>query len=437
MIEFLYSFFIRHGYVLELVLSTALFVLPFKRRNYFLLRVLGTLLVFILVSFFWNYLENSVFTPQTVPIYVPMIRYNIFFVLICVAIYFCFDRSLVASLFVGIAGFSTQHGAYKLGEMVMRSLDGLVVPEICNLLYVVTEFGVYALVYFLFGRKFKYVEKEYLENKQIIYLSIALMMYTTMFQYSNRLELGSYLVYAFYDVLCSIFTLALQYGILHSGKIQHEYKVMEHLRHLEKTQYDLSKKNVELLNIKYHDLKHMISEMGNIPYDDKYELERAISIYDTTIKTGSEVLDVILTEKSMFCDQKGVRFERIADGKLLSFMSNSDVYSLFGNAIDNAVEAVTMLNDPERRVVTLMVRETRGMVLIHIENFYDGDIEFDDGLPVTTKENKLYHGYGVKSIRNIVNKYNGDFFIRAEDGVFRLDILFPLSETAKKSNVER
>ena len=437
MIEFLYSFFIRHGYVLELVLSTALFVLPFKRRNYFLLRVLGTLLVFILVSFFWNYLENSVFTPQTVPIYVPMIRYNIFFVLICVAIYFCFDRSLVASLFVGIAGFSTQHGAYKLGEMVMRSLDGLVVPEICNLLYVVTEFGVYALVYFLFGRKFKYVEKVYLENKQIIYLSIALMMYTTMFQYSNRLELGSYLVYAFYDVLCLIFTLALQYGILHSGKIQHEYKVMEHLRHLEKTQYDLSKKNVELLNIKYHDLKHMISEMGNIPYDDKYELERAISIYDTTIKTGSEVLDVILTEKSMFCDQKGVRFERIADGKLLSFMSNSDVYSLFGNAIDNAVEAVTMLNDPERRVVTLMVRETRGMVLIHIENFYDGDIEFDDGLPVTTKENKLYHGYGVKSIRNIVNKYNGDFFIRAEDGVFRLDILFPLSETAKKSNVER
>lgn len=429
MLDLIFGFFLYHGFVIELFISCFLFVMHFPRRKLFAIRVSVTLAVFFLASFFWNYLENSLFTSETPPIYIPMIRYISCFALLVLAIYFCFDKTFGVSLFCGIAAYSTQHGAYKLGEIVLRALTGVIASEFCYLSYVLTEAVVYLAVFFAFSERIKNAEQEYLENRQVIYLSIALIMYSIMFQYSNRLEIGYYLVYAFYDVLCSVFTLVIQFAILKNGKIQHEYKVMEHLRHLEKSQYDLSKKNMELLNIKFHDLKHLISSIGDISSDEKYELERAVSIYDMTIKTGSEVLDVILAEKSLFCDQKGVRFEKIADGKLLGFMSNSDVYSLFGNAIDNAVEAVTKIKDPERRFVTLMVRETRGMLLIRIENCFDGAVEFDDGLPITTKEDKLYHGYGTKSIRNIVEKYNGDFYMRAEEGTFELNILFPLART--------
>ncbi len=429
------DFFLYHGFIFELFISSALFVCYFKRRKLFALRLLGALAVFIGISFFWNYIEYSVFTPTTTPIYVPMIKYVSNFALLVLAIYVCFDKNLTVSLFCGIAGFSTQHGTYKLAEIILRLCQGGgLAPWLCYLLYVLVEAIVYVIVFLAFSKKIRDAEEQYLQNKPIIYLAIALILYTTMFQYSNRLDMDAFIIYALYDILCSVFTLSLQFGILRSGKIQHELQVMEHLHHLEKTQYDASKKNMELLNIKFHDLKHLISTMGNVSFDDKYELERAIAIYDTTIKTGNETIDVILAEKSIFCDQIGVRFEKIVDGKLLSFMREADVYSLFGNAIDNAIEAVKNVADVERRVVTLMVRETRGMILIRLENFFDGEIEFEDGLPVTTKENKLYHGYGTKSIRNVVGKYGGDLFITAKNGLFELNVLFPLPTEENHKN---
>ena len=51
---------------------------------------------------------------------------------------------------------------------------------------------------------------------------------------------------------------------------------------------------------------------------------------------------------------------------------------------------------------------------------------FSDGLPMTTKQEKAHHGFGVKSMRRITEKYDGDLSMNAEDGVFTLNILFPL-----------
>lgn len=107
-------------------------------------------------------------------------------------------------------------------------------------------------------------------------------------------------------------------------------------------------------------------------------------------------------------------------------MHVSDVYSLFGNAIDNAIEAVSKVDKREKRTVSLMVRESRGMVYIGLENGYTGTIEFEDGLPVTTKQDKRFHGFGTKSIRNVVEKYGGTMVINASDNIFRLNILLPV-----------
>jgi hypothetical protein len=53
-----------------------------------------------------------------------------------------------------------------------------------------------------------------------------------------------------------------------------------------------------------------------------------------------------------------------------------------------------------------------------------------DGLPETTKEDKHYHGFGVKSIRYITEKYGGDMSVTMEDGVFSLDLIFSLPQAA-------
>ena len=67
-----------------------------------------------------------------------------------------------------------------------------------------------------------------------------------------------------------------------------------------------------------------------------------------------------------------------------------------------------------------------GMTSVCVENYYQGDsIKVEDGLPVTTKKDSVYHGYGVKSMQYLVNKYRGDMSICVEHNVFSLKLLLP------------
>ena len=71
------------------------------------------------------------------------------------------------------------------------------------------------------------------------------------------------------------------------------------------------------------------------------------------------------------------------------------------------------------------MRDQGQMLHFQIDNYYEGSLELADGLPVTTKEDKRNHGYGVKSIRAIVPKYDGELLIGTEGQVFSLQILIP------------
>ena len=54
-------------------------------------------------------------------------------------------------------------------------------------------------------------------------------------------------------------------------------------------------------------------------------------------------------------------------------------------------------------------------------------MEFEEGLPRTTKDVSNYHGFGIKSIKYIVEKYAGTVSVSVEQGIFDLKILFPIS----------
>ncbi len=428
MIDVILRFFSIHGYIAELILSCLLFVVRLPRRKLFIVRVLVSVALFLGISYLFNYLETLYLTGHG-PMFLPMVKYTLFISLAFLTIWFSFDVKFIIALFLGVSAAATQHFSYKLGELSVRLLGVYLTTVWSNVLYIAVLFISYTAIYFLFARKMKNIEQEYLEVKSTIYISIALVLYTTMFQYSTSMQIELYVVYALYDMLCCALTLIVQINVIRAGKYLREYNVIQHLNYERQSQYDIAKKNIELLNIKFHDLKKMISNLSTaISLDEKYELERAISIYDTTIKTGNEVLDVILTEKSMFCDQMGIRFERIVDGSILDFISNTDLYSLLGNAMDNAIEAVSKIEKPEERVISLMIRKSHGVVLIHVENGYVGEIDFIDGMPQTTKGNKIYHGFGVKSIKNVVDKYDGSFKIRAKNGVFSLNVIFPIAK---------
>ena len=196
----------------------------------------------------------------------------------------------------------------------------------------------------------------------------------------------------------------------------------------EQKQYEISKQTIDLINVKCHDMKHQIraiSRQTSIDPAALEEMESVISIYGTIVKTGNQALDIILAEKNLYCQKNGVTISCIADGAKLNFMADSDIYSLFGNLLDNAIRSVVAL-EPDKRVISFSVRAEHALLSINSHNYYGGEIHMERGLPVSDQAKTGYHGFGVKSMVLIVEKYGGTISFHAKNQVFNLNILFPL-----------
>ena len=133
-----------------------------------------------------------------------------------------------------------------------------------------------------------------------------------------------------------------------------------------------------------------------------------------------------MTSKSLYCDNHGITLTSVVDGKLLDFMETMDICSIFGNALDNAIESVIKLEDKEKRLIHVTVSQQKSFLMIRVENYFEGGLEYAKGQLESTKKEKAFHGYGIKSIRYTVNKYDGAVDIDTKDNWFNLKILIPL-----------
>ena len=116
----------------------------------------------------------------------------------------------------------------------------------------------------------------------------------------------------------------------------------------------------------------------------------------------------------------------MVDGDALSRMSSIDVYVLFGNLLDNSIEAVEKIDDPEKRVISLTVGIKNGFVCIQTNNYFTGEVNIQKGIPQTTKGDKDYHGFGVKSLTHIAEKYGGAVNVYIQNDIFIVLISIPL-----------
>lgn len=199
-------------------------------------------------------------------------------------------------------------------------------------------------------------------------------------------------------------------------------------------QYRMAIDNMELLRREFHDLKHYmiaIRAEQDPKKREQYlsEMEKAILTQEALSDTGNKVLDVVITTKSTYCTQNNITFTCMADGKLISFLHVKDICSIFGNALDNAIECVSQFDDPEKRLITLSIRRKKQFLMIRCENYSENSLVMADSrLPATTKSNKLYHGYGLKSIQAAAQKYGGTMTVSSKGNWFILQVLIPVQE---------
>lgn len=202
-------------------------------------------------------------------------------------------------------------------------------------------------------------------------------------------------------------------------------------------QYRQSRENIELINRKYHDLKHQIHIIRTEKDEDKREeylrqMESGMQSFGITHETGNAVLDTILATKQMYCIRQGINLTVVADGGKLDFIEVMDLCSVFGNALDNAIESVEKLAEEEKRLIRLAVYTQNNFLMIRVENYFETPLQMGQEGYETTKGDRDYHGYGLKSIRYMAEKYGGSVSIHPEENWFSLRVLIPLPEEERE-----
>lgn len=430
-------------FVGELLLATSVYVFKLRRRNHFWLWLVLCLSCFIGFAYSWSLIPyiNSV----TSIIFSILFFFIAFFGLIG-SLMACFKVNIQAAMFLGTAGYAMQHFTYKLIQIVIGSIENGI-PSFVDNNYGI--YGIYAsfviislpIFYNMFGKKIHKNETLIIEDSRLLIISIILIICTAILNliYESFVKVSNltlFIVGCLFDMVCCFLTLFIEFEMLKSKEISEAYIQMKTIWESEKKQLEISKENMDYMKILAHDLKHELNESTLLISKDKVdELNRRIAAFGNSIKTGNDILDLVIAERTLIVQKENINLSIIADGSVLSNMKQSDCYSLFINIMDNAIDAVKEL-PKDQREISLAVRESMGMILIHEVNPFKGTLNFKDGLPQTTKGDSMYHGFGTKSIKGIVDSYSGDCEISIKDNnIYVLNILLP-KNMIQKENID-
>lgn len=425
-------------FMFELLVSESIFLAHIPRKKPFFLRTGIALAAYSILAIGTN--DVFLFLPDWIGI--RMMFFVIFFAWSMLAICFCFRASLSQIVFIATAGYSVEHIADSFVKIIiavynLNALSG----RIQVFLLLILPYAVCAgFFYLLFVKRAMLDETMQDDDKRVLGISaLNLVICLGLSVVTDHIELSTAAMVCnkIYSSLGCLLCLLLQVGIFQDSKMTQTNKTLQQMMLLERNQHEISKETINLINIKCHDLKHQI-ELINTQSDEKRrknveELSKAVLIYDSIIKTGNEALDMVLMQKKLICENYHIQFSYVVDGAHLNRMDEVDVYSLFGNMLENAIESLRQEPNEEKRVMTLKVSAHMKMLYINMDNYCSTPIVYKDGEIQTTKQNEPgMHGYGIKSIAYIVNAYNGDLMISTQNHHFVIEIMLPEDGIASK-----
>lgn len=115
-------------------------------------------------------------------------------------------------------------------------------------------------------------------------------------------------------------------------------------------------------------------------------------------------------------------------------MDDMDIYSLYLNAIKNAIESVRKIDDDSKRTIVVKTHKRDSLLFIKVQNYCAEEPVVMSGNKIaTTKADKFNHGYGLQSIAMIADKYGGNMSIKVKDNLFNLGIVIPIPEQTEEN----
>ncbi len=353
-----------------------------------------------------------------------------------------FTTTVQNTIFIAVAALSIRIAARSIFFLVCAA-RGIYSSNMWQLLFEdIKGLGAYFLVYGLvcagsylvFIRGYREIEDDLIPKSVLILIVVVTILdlsFSNVDAPKSKHELYIFLLLS--EVLITVLTLTFQFFALGWLRMKLDQVTIANLYQGQKRQFELSKESMEAVNIHAHDLKHKVNAimaaMNGCESErmcaELCQIEEAVSDWDNIYYTGCEPLDIVLTEKARICRRLETELAVVADGNKLNRMKETDIYSLFSNALDNAIEAVSQIPKAEKRLIMVTVAEKNTFCIIQIENTFRERPLFINGILTTSKEDALFHGFGVKSIENVAKKYEGYMDIAVTEELFQLKIVIP------------
>lgn len=301
------------------------------------------------------------------------------------------------------------------------SLWRIIILIICRL----SEFTVFKFILYL-NKAYNLSKKEWL-----LFALVMLVTWLEIVLFNKAAiqfkDIKLYMLYA--SLLALVINILSYYFIM---RINKETKLNTELTLL-KMQYENVKETEENLTTLYestyslkHDLeKHFIAirttaEQNNnksiIEYVDSI-INKYYKYAHKMVFTNNKIFNAIINTRLEICQHKEINAKIKVENDVLNNVKNEDIVVLFGNILDNAIEAAEKTTD---KFISLEIQKQGVYISIYMENSFDG--LFDPELK-SRKNGKQEHGIGMKNVRKIVEEYNGMMKCFSERNMFCCDIL--------------
>lgn len=244
------------------------------------------------------------------------------------------------------------------------------------------------------------------------------------------------LIESFGLVIANLAAFYVHDKLIERFDLQQRVQLMEETQNMQKEYYQSIEQQQEHANILMHDFKNYLTTLENIESIKHSETAQAYirSVREKLnqnkmLDLGNQTLNAILYDKKCICESKHIQFTCSATCRGLEQMDSVDVCAIFANLLDNAITACEKV--PEgNRYITLTLQRCRDTLFISVENAKNEPIRKAGSRILSTKTNPNRHGYGLISIQQAVEKYNGLFRVEYNDNSFLATISLPVLDEA-------
>lgn len=298
-------------------------------------------------------------------------------------------------------------------------------------LWIVTEIYIYIAEHFEHKSK-----NQNMFNLLFISTFNILLMVITIYLYEEEIiEINFVITMILLGIFLSGLINYYMYAKLsNNAKTEIELEILKQKNHFDEKFYKKNQVQYEKVNKLNHDIKnhlmHIAYRIKIKQYGEAIDyienISKQTSYFSNFINVSNETLNFIINFKSKLAKSKGICIESNIEDIQDLVVNDFDLCTLLGNMLDNAIEAAAIEQD---KYIIIEIYNHSGYQVYSIKNKIEKSILDNNSYLISHKINKDNHGYGLKQVNSIINKYNGQVDIFETTEYFFVKVLLPRIET--------